>query len=221
MTTALSASLQALAGPDVAVAVRRSGDPAPPLWPAELDGIARAVPARLAEFQAGRAAARAAMQALGLPACAIPAGHDRAPVWPAGVVGSISHSDGICAALVARAGPVTALGLDLEPDAALDPALWPEVCTAAELARLDHLPASQRGPAARLIFSAKECSYKALYPGSRRVIGFQAMQIMADPATGTYAATLLQSVGARPAGVTLPGRFARTGGLCAVVMVLR
>lgn len=144
------------------------------LFPEESLAVLRAVPRRRAEFAAGRLAARRAMAKLGAPATEIPAGPDRAPVWPQGIVGSISHSDGLCVAVVGFAHDVEALGVDIEADAPLDPALIPEICLSEEL---ETLPEAARPAQARRVFSAKEAAYKAHYPRARRIFGFHALSV--------------------------------------------
>ena len=66
--------------------------------------MARAVPQRRREFFAGRLAAHRAMEALGHLPEPVPMGQDRAPVWPQGLVGSISHGAGACAAMYGQKG---------------------------------------------------------------------------------------------------------------------
>ena len=221
MIQALAASIRGLAGPDLAVALCGATGPLDRLWPDEQTAMVRAVPSRIAEFTAGRTAARAAMQALGLPKKAIPMGRDRAPVWPDGVVGSISHSDGICVAVVARAGAITAIGVDLEPLSPMAKDLWPDVCGAVELSELYGLPELARGPAAKLIFSAKECTYKCIYPQIQTVLGFDALEIALNPAHGTFNATLLQPAGLFAAGTSWRGGYALVQGMIVTVLILR
>ena len=143
MSEELAAAVRDLFGPGVAVAAADPRAPATGLLPEETAPTGRMIEKRHREFAAGRRAARAAMTGLGLPAVAIPMGPDRAPVWPEGVTGSISHTDTHCLAAVARTGEVRALGLDLEPDMALEPALWPDICTGAELDWLEARPAPE------------------------------------------------------------------------------
>lgn len=219
MISGLKAALERLAGPDIAVAVQEVAASSKPLWAEERIAMARAVPSRLAEFTAGRAAARAAMQALGLPELAIPMGPDRAPVWPAGVVGSMSHTGGICVALVGRTDQVSAIGVDLELNEPLEPDLWAEVCSADERTYLNGLP--DGGRVARLIFSAKECSYKCIYPHVRTILGFDAMTILPDAGEGVFAAKPMRQLGPFGPDTVLRGGYAVIGGLIATVMVLR
>jgi 4'-phosphopantetheinyl transferase EntD len=143
------------------------------IWDDEATAIARAVPKRRAEFAAGRSAARAAMAEIGLPSAAIPQGGDRAPIWPAGLSGSIAHCDTCCIAAVALKEHCPALGVDIEPATPLDPDLVAVICTPEERTWLANEP--NPGLAAKVIFSAKEAVYKAQYPLTNKVIGFDAV----------------------------------------------
>ncbi len=180
MTNDLECRIAALFGAGVAVAVTNSAAPHPPLLPTEAVAMARAVPQRLAEFTAGRAAARLAMQRLGLPPLAVPAAPDRSPVWPAGLTGSISHAGGICAAVLTR-DLSHRIGLDIEDPAPLEPDLWPLVLTSAELTALNTLPPADRGSMAKRVFGIKEAAYKAQFALTGAVIGFQALEVLPLP----------------------------------------
>ncbi|MBN9886025.1 4'-phosphopantetheinyl transferase family protein [Salipiger abyssi] len=143
------------------------------LFPEERAAMQKAVPARLAEFTGGRVAARRAMAQLGLTPGPVAMDPDRAPRWPEGLVGSITHAAGFCFALVSHISDWRAIGADLERDAALPDEIVAEVATPQELASLAPLPARK---AAARIFSAKEAAYKAQYPLTRCLFGFDAMQ---------------------------------------------
>jgi enterobactin synthetase component D len=203
------AALQALAAmvdwPEGVVwAVSGPADPAG-LFPVERQAIARAVPARQAEFAGGRDAARAALAQLGLPPQPIPKGADRAPVWPEGVVASLSHTAGLCVAVAARARDWRGLGVDLERALPLDPGLVPTIASPAELDRLAPL---EPGLAALHVFGAKEAAYKAQYPLTRSLFGFAAMEaLLPDAGLRMVAATGLGQ------GAKLPMRQWRNGGL--------
>lgn len=219
----LAAAVQNLFGPGVAVASADPRAPATGLLPEEAAPAGRMIDKRHREFAAGRRAARAAMAALGLPPAAIPMGPDRAPIWPGSVTGSISHTDTHCLAAVTRtdatrAGDVKSLGLDLEPDMALEPALWPEICTSAELDWLDTRPAPERGRLARLIFSAKECVYKAQYPLTGMMLSFDAFEIAIDLQAGAFTATARQPIPPICAGECLAGRFICTAEILATAV---
>ncbi|APG48199.1 4'-phosphopantetheinyl transferase family protein [Phaeobacter porticola] len=134
-----------------------------------------AVEKRRREFAAGRAAAHHAMETLGLSACAIPVGPKRAPVWPTGVVGSISHCHSIAVAVVAHPQDMHGLGVDVEEDVPLSENLIPQICRPAErdwLSRQDN-----PGQLAKVIFSAKEAAYKCQYRLSECFFGFDGMEL--------------------------------------------
>ncbi len=128
--------------------------------------IQRSVAKRQAEFLAGRICARAALQRLDGQPCVPAIGEDRAPVWPAHVSGSITHSTGRAAAIVARKSDWYGLGMDLEN--LLDPEraerLAGEILTPPELLRMATLAREDRALLVTLTFSVKESLFKALYP---------------------------------------------------------
>lgn len=202
---AVEAALRALFPAGVAVAAQRIGghDPAS-LLPDEHLAVAGAVPRRLAEFAAGRTAARRVLAALGHPPAALPMGPDRAALWPAGLCGSIAHDADLAVAVGRHGAP---LGVDLEPDTPLEAELWPLFCSPDELARLD-------GDTARLVrqvFCAKEAVFKAQPPDARVMFGFDAVEVTL--AEGSFNAQFRASVGVFRAGQVLTGRLALVDGV--------
>jgi 4'-phosphopantetheinyl transferase EntD len=71
------------------------------LFPEEAMQLDGAVDSRLREFATGRSCARQALAGLGLAPAPILRGAKREPLWPAGIVGSITHCRGYRAAAVA------------------------------------------------------------------------------------------------------------------------
>ncbi|KGU85456.1 4'-phosphopantetheinyl transferase superfamily protein [Pseudomonas mediterranea] len=128
--------------------------------------IQRSVAKRQAEFLAGRICARAALYQLNGQHCVPAIGDDRAPIWPAHVSGSITHSTGRAAAIVARKDRWQGLGMDLEN--LLDPEraerLASEILTPPELQRMATTRRDDRALLVTLTFSVKESLFKALYP---------------------------------------------------------
>lgn len=217
---AAAAMARALLGPDWSVAAANPRAAAHGLLPEEAAAMAAARPARLREFAAGRRAAHAALRAAGRPDAAVPMAPDRAPVWPEGFVGSITHCDDACLAAAAPARAARGIGLDLEPGTGLDAGLLPEIATPRERDWLEAQPAGRRASLARLIFSAKEAAYKALYPLSGEVLDFDAMEIAPRPAQSRFTARLNRPVGPLGTGTVLPGRFALGSGLMLTAVVL-
>lgn len=179
-----------------------------PLMPGE--ELPHAVPARLREFAAGRHAARMAMQASGLPAVALPIGADRAPVWPDGVIGSLTHSRTLCLAVAGQAGALSGIGIDLEPATSLERNLWDSILLPEEQIDLMRAPAAQRGLLAKTTFSAKEAAYKAQYPTSRTLFGFEVMviEVMED----RFVALFRDPIPPFLAGHRIEGRIITTEG---------
>ncbi|HEV2700917.1 MAG TPA: 4'-phosphopantetheinyl transferase superfamily protein [Steroidobacteraceae bacterium] len=147
------------------------------LLPEERESLQRAVPKRVHEFAAGRACARAALVQMGYGAVALPPGADRAPRWPEGATGSITHTDGFCAAVVARTVQIRALGLDAEPEDSVKPHLWRRICTPEELANLQAQNEAAALLTATLLFSAKEAFYKCQHTLTGQWLGFTDISI--------------------------------------------
>ena len=144
------------------------------------------MPARRAEYAAVRECARTALRRLGLADAAVPAGPDRAPVWPAGIVGSMTHVDGYRAAAVGRAETWAGIGIDAEVHAPLPPGVATLVMSQDERAAL-----ARTDPALcldRVLFSAKESVYKVWYPVTRSWLGFEDVDVRLGD--GTFVARI-------------------------------
>jgi 4'-phosphopantetheinyl transferase EntD len=151
------------------------------LHPAEQMCIKRAALRRRLDFAGGRACARRALAKLGIGAFPLQMGEKGEPVWPTGIVGSISHSGGRCAAAVARWRRIRSLGLDLECLGPFEEGVIKLVCTAPELEWVQSLPGARRPMAFGLLFSAKECFYKCQFPLTRRWLDFHDVDIRVFP----------------------------------------
>lgn len=190
-----------------AVAIGTAPDP----LPAEIVAVSRAIDGRQQEFAAGRAAARAAMMAAGLTPAPIPMAEDRAPVWPAGTTGSISHAAEVALAVAASTRVASGLGLDIEPDAPLPHDVLSDICDGDECGWIAGRPQPLRW--ARLIFAAKEAAFKCQYPASRALFGFDVLQVRVEPGSGGLSARFTKTVAPFAEGHLLTGRFAFTAGL--------
>ncbi|MFF5085496.1 4'-phosphopantetheinyl transferase [Actinoplanes sp. NPDC000266] len=127
---------------------------------------------------------RAPPPRLGFDPVPILTGPKRQPLWPDGVVGSITHCAGYRAAALARSGDIASVGVDAEPHAALPPEVIPGVTLPAER---DMLATLGGGPHwDRLLFSAKESIYKAWFPLTGRWLGFDECVLSIDPAARTF-----------------------------------
>ena len=172
--------------------------------------LERAVAKRRASYLAGRLCAREALAGLGWTGGVPEMGVDRLPVWPAGFVGSITHTHGFAWAVAARAGEARGIGVDTEQ--------------ILDATRAENLPAAITAPdvwATRsrwglddpayltLVFSAKESLFKCLYPIVLKFFYFQHARIDGiDAAAGTFRYQLLIDLDpGHPAGTTGAGTF--------------
>jgi 4'-phosphopantetheinyl transferase EntD len=129
------------------------------LMPKEAAAFATSVVAVRRASGAARIVARQLLAQVGLAGCALPKATSGAPIWPDGIVGSISHDSLVAVAAVAMRHDFSALGIDIEPAEALPSDLLDLVVTPQERAKLDDDPYQ-----GRLLFAAKEAVYKAVYP---------------------------------------------------------
>lgn len=194
--------------PAAVVAMECPADEAhlPDLLPEERAVVAKAVAKRRAEFAGGRASAHAALRELGIPEAPLLPGPDRAPLWPEGVVGAISHSAGRAMAAVGRTADVTGVGIDLEPDQPIEEDLWRLILTAGE--RVALAEAADPGRRVRLVFTAKEAFYKCVRPTIQRFIGFSAAEVDVDENSGSFVVRTAEP----DLDEAYPGRFVRDGG---------
>jgi len=144
--------------------------------PEEAEAVASAVDARRREFATGRRLAHELLDGLGLDDGPLLLGRDRAPLWPDGATGSISHGAGHCVVAVARTERVEAVGVDLEDDGPLADDLFASILTARERAALEEED-GMLGATAKRVFCAKEATYKALSSRVRRILDFHDVEI--------------------------------------------
>lgn len=178
---------------------------------AEAELVARAVDKRKREFATARVLAREALGRIGSPAVEILNAPDRAPIWPEGIAGSISHCDTRAVVAIARRDVAGTVGIDIEHRAELKRELWKSVFTAREIAHVEErFGAVERGRLALALFSAKEALYKAQYPWTTSYMGFHELEVALEPISsehGTISCTFLRDVGRFARGTVVAGRY--------------
>ena len=191
-------------------------------FPGEEAAVAKAVDARRREFITTRICARRALAELGVADVAIPRGPAGSPIWPARVVGSLTHCVGLRAAAVARQRDVRSLGIDAEPRAGMPSEVLELVADPAERDQLAAL--RDRDPAIpwdRLLFSAKESVYKAFFPLTGLWLDFADVAVIIDPG-GSFLAHLRGPQLIRAARVeTFAGRWGAGVGIIATAVAVR
>jgi 4'-phosphopantetheinyl transferase EntD len=154
------------------------------LYPCELDHIAHAVRRRRSEFSTGRWLSRRSLVELGIPARPIPVGPAREPVWPSGVVGSLTHSSSTCIVVLGFSHAYQGIGVDLELSGPADSELADIVVSPSEP------PEYRLAKSLTLVFSAKESVFKCLYPVCHTSLDFHDIDIALDRSAATFSAAV-------------------------------
>jgi 4'-phosphopantetheinyl transferase EntD len=187
--------LDGLLPTEIRVAVAQIDDFVDELTPGECESIQRAVASRQHEFSTGRMLARRLLDELGHPRFELLRDDDRVPVWPAGIVGSISHTRNLCMAAAVSGARFLGVGLDVEPDEPVETDIERIVCRNAEKLWVDSAGPEERGRRCRIIFCVKEAVYKAFYPRLREFWSFQDVEVRIDIASGSFVANVPRSTG--------------------------
>ena len=162
------------------------------LLPEEQAVIAGAVPKRRLEFATVRSCARRALAQLGYPPSPILPGPGREPVWPPGIVGSLTHCEGYRAAAVARTHDFISLGIDAEMNDALPDDILTFISTENELEMFSLLKNENRRIAwDRIIFSIKESIFKAWYNTMHCWLDFKECEVNIDPIDNKFFGRIL------------------------------
>jgi 4'-phosphopantetheinyl transferase EntD len=155
--------------------------------------IARAARKRVREFTAGRNCARAALALMGVERCAIGVAHGRAPLFPRGFSGTITHTDTYCAAAVVRIGEVLSLGIDAETNEPLSRGVVDLIALPDERVMLSALARAEAVCWAKLLFSIKEAFYKAYFQLTAEFLDFREAQVSIDPGLRTFTVQVLRA----------------------------
>lgn len=192
--------------------------------PAEEPLIARSVAKRRNEFITVRHCARVAMAQLGVPPSPILKGEKGEPHWPDGVVGSLTHCEGYRGAVVGRSIAVRSVGIDAEPHGVLPKGVLDAISLPVERTEISALPAELHWD--RILFCAKEATYKTWFPLTQRWLGFEDAHITftvgSDGTTGDFVSRILIDPAALsgPPLIELAGRWSVAGGLALTAIVL-
>ena len=127
---------------------------------------------RKLEFDAGRFCVETALKKFGVQQ-EVGTSHDRCPIWPVGVCGSISHSDEFVWVAVGKTQKFASIGIDTEPvaDEKTLKHLTEEILNPGEM-ELGQTLGLTKAETFTAIFSAKESFYKCVYPLNKLFFGF-------------------------------------------------
>jgi 4'-phosphopantetheinyl transferase EntD len=192
------------------------------LFPEEAALVAGATAKRRREFTGVRVCARLALARAGVQPVPIMPGPSGAPIWPSGIVGSMTHCDRYRAAAVGRADAFAAIGIDAEPHEVLPAGVLPRVAIESERTGLAGLAtAAPEFCWDRILFSAKESVFKAWSPATGRRLGFSGAEVVLD-VSGSFVAHLLvpdPMVGGRRVA-TFDGFWSVSRGIVATVVAV-
>ena len=141
---------------------------------------------RVKEFSAGRMAARRVLRELKVKPCAIGAEVSRAPIWPEGCTGSISHSHGKVIAVACSTRDYHCLGLDIESMGRVWRLDYKKmILRPYEIEKMSRVSLGEDAYTT-LIFSAKEAFYKAQYTVYKQWLNFLDAEINIDESTRRF-----------------------------------
>lgn len=186
--------------------------------------IAKSVDKRRNEFITVRHCARVALGQLGIAPVPILKGDKGEPCWPDGVVGSLTHTQGYRGAVVGRSTSVRSVGIDAEPHGVLPDGVLNAISLPVERHEIGALPGGLHWD--RILFCAKEATYKAWFPLTQRWLGFEDAHITfgveESGLAGTFVSKILIDPAARfgPPLTELSGRWSVGGGLALTAIVL-
>lgn len=147
------------------------------LYQSELELVKDAIDKRMLEFSTGRDCAHQALHQLGYETCPVLKGHQREPIWPEQIVGSISHCRDLAGAVAADRKHVRSVGFDIENRKPLNPNIARHICTPEEKDWLLLQAPDQQNLALLLIFSLKEAVFKCVYQATGHSLRFQQCRV--------------------------------------------
>jgi 4'-phosphopantetheinyl transferase EntD len=190
----------------IGVGVRHRADGTPGLHALEELSLGpKAIERRRVYFSMGRAAARDALAEFDIYGVAIERGPSGEPLWPAGIVGAITHAGDLAIAIVGRQTHYAGLGIDVEQlSRGLTARAARLICTPAEMDWVNPEAGTTR---LTMLFSAKEAVFKALFPIEGVWLGFGDAELTWHPERCAFEARLLKTASStHPRGATLEVR---------------
>lgn len=161
------------------------------IYPEEQNCIQNVVAKRHREFSAGRLCAREVLKKLGIDNFPLLVGSSRQPLWPPGVVGSISHCRDNCIVAASKNTHIAGLGIDVEDSTPLEAGIKSLICSKSEEQWISDASKPDSIDWAKIIFSAKESVYKCLFPIKNIYLDFKEVKIEFDLQNNKFIIDLL------------------------------
>jgi 4'-phosphopantetheinyl transferase EntD len=140
------------------------------------------------------------------------------------VVGSLTHCEGFRGAVVGRMADVRSVGIDAEPHDVLPKGVLDAISLSDERTEIAGLPGGLHWD--RILFCAKEATYKTWFPLTHRWLGFEDAHITftldGSGSGGSFESRILIDPAAEsgPPLTTLTGRWSVASGLTLTAIVL-
>lgn len=143
------------------------------------DRLQKSVLKRRSEYFAGRYCAINSLRRFSVETSFIDTGINREPLWPEGLIGSISHCSNRAVAVVERASRFLGIGIDIEDKVNNKTMnnIQGQILNADE-AEIISYNAEQKAILFTMAFSLKEAFFKAAYSTVGRYFGFDAVSIV-------------------------------------------
>lgn len=192
---------------------------APAIHSDELVALGDVTEKRRRDFTIGRYCAHRALRLQGDSSQPLLIGAHGEPMWPPGIVGSITHCPGYCAAAVAKRRDIAAIGIDVELNCDIPKDEVDLIALGCERRWLDAMPRANISWSS-VLFSAKESVYKAWFPLMRTWLGFEDVAIRVAPEAGRFFAQFSDRVPALHGHGIIGGHFNCNGNLIATTTII-
>ena len=202
----LASLIGSLAPARVATAELVGAAEADDLLPEEERALGKVSESRLRDFTRGRACAHRALAALGYQPLPILPGTNREPIWPSGVVGSITHCTDYCGSAVGRSTYFRSMGIDAERHEPLPEGVLDIVADREEREWIER-HAGMDVCWDRVLFSAKESVYKAWHSVTGVWLDFHDAVVTMEPAVAAFRVRIRHPFGNAAALTTMEGRY--------------
>lgn len=174
------------------------------------DRLANSVLKRRSEYFAGRYCAIKTLKRFGIETSFIDTGENREPLWPQGLIGSISHCSNHAVAVIDRSSRFLGIGIDIEDKISAKTMhnVQEQILDERELQIISRNP-EEKAILFTMAFSVKEAFFKAAYGSVRRYFGFDAVSIIElDRMANTVSFELNETLAeVLPKGMLVQGSF--------------
>jgi len=157
---------------------------------------------RVTEFRLGRAAAHDAMTNLMPQPVKVRKAKGGEPIWPNHITGSITHTRYVAAAVLGSKNHIQSIGIDLEETRDhVNLQIAGQFSTEKEQQWIhahdtddtnDHTHAALK---LKMLFSAKESLYKAIYQWKRKALGYKSMELTDEPGSNFFRVSIRDDAG--------------------------